>query len=176
MSVRNRWRIKFQKMNQCNLRLAREKQPAKRPHVKHTTGSWRVMLSCQVCECLARKAIPRSTRETFCLAKVKLLYQILYLHYKYPHYLWIVKGAFQRENSSKYTWELKIVIPTIIYTFSCGFPQLLFLHLYILERLLAQTLTTLILSVKSDFGVVRKFWKEPFSGGCNQAELWDLES
>ena len=55
--------------------------------------------------------------------KVKLVYQILYPHYIYPHYPWIVKSAFERENPSKYTWELEIVIPTIIYTFPCGFPQ-----------------------------------------------------
>ena len=35
--------------------------------------------------------------------KVVLLYQILYPHYKYPHYLQIVKSYFQRENPSKYT-------------------------------------------------------------------------
>ena len=32
-------KIKFQKMNLCNLRLACEKQPTKRPHVKHMTRS-----------------------------------------------------------------------------------------------------------------------------------------
>ena len=86
------------------------------------------------------------------------------------------KECFQRENPRKYTWELEIVIPTIIYTFPCDFPQLLPLHLYILERLLAQTLTTLILRVKWDFGAVGKYWKEPFIGGCNQAELRNLKS
>ena len=55
--------------------------------------------------------------------KVYLLYQILYPHYIYLHYPWIVRSAFQRENPSKYTWELEIVIPTIIYIFPCGFPQ-----------------------------------------------------
>ena len=80
--------------------------------------------------------------------KVKLLYQILYPHYKYPHYPQIVRSAFQRENPNKYTRELEIVIPTIIYTFPCGFPQLLPLQLWILNRLLAQTLTTPILSDK----------------------------
>jgi len=42
--------------------------------------------------------------------------------------------------------------------------------------LLAQTLTTPILSVKWDFGAVGKYWKEPFISGCNRAELWDPES
>ena len=40
-----------------------------------------------------------------------------------------VKKVFQRENPNKYTWKLEIVIPTIIYTFPCGFPRLLPLHL-----------------------------------------------
>ena len=30
-------------------------------------------------------------------------------------------SVFQRENPSKYTWELEIIIPTIIYTFPYGF-------------------------------------------------------
>ena len=100
----------------------------------------------------------------------------LYPHYIYPHYPQIVRSVFQRENPRKYTWELEIVISTIIYTFPCGFPQLLPLHLYILERLIAQTLTTLILSVKWNFGTVGKHWKESFIGRCNQTELWDPES
>ena len=44
----------------------------------------------------------------------------LYPHYIYHHYLRIVRSAFSKENPSKYTWELEIVIPTIIYTFPCG--------------------------------------------------------
>ena len=110
-------------MNQWNSWLTRKKQPAKRPRVKHMIGSWRVTPGHQVRECFARRAIQQSTRETFFLAKSNLLYQIRYPHYKYPYYPWIVRSAFQRENSSKYTWELEIVIPTIIYTFPCGFPQ-----------------------------------------------------
>ena len=70
--------------------------------------------------------------------------------YIYPHYPQIIRSAFQRENPKNYTWEFEIVIPIIIYTFPYGFPQLLPLHLYILERLQAQTLTTPILSVKWD--------------------------
>ena len=107
--------------------------------------------------------------------KDKVFYQIIYPHYKYPHYPRIIRSAFQRENFSKYTWELDIVILTIICTFLCGFSQLLPLHLYILERLIVQILTTLDMSVKWGFGVVGRHWNEPFSGGCNRAELRDLE-
>ena len=148
-------------------RVSHEKQPTKRPCVKYMTRSWRVIPSCQVRECFARMAILRSTHKTLCWQKFYLLYQILYPHYIYPLYPQIIRSAFQRENHSKYTWELEIVIPTIIYTIPCGFSQLLPLHLYILERLLVQTLPILILSVKWDFGVAGKHWKEPFIGGCN---------
>ena len=44
---------------------------------------------------------------------------------------------FQRENPSHYPWEWEIVIPTILYTIHCGFPQLLPLHIQILKRLIA---------------------------------------
>ena len=70
--------------------------------------------------------------------------------------------CFQRENPSHNPWELKIVILTILYTIHCGFPQLLPLHIQILKRLIAQTLTTPILSGKWGFGAVRKHWKKPF--------------
>ena len=53
----------------------------------------------------------------------------IFPHYIYPHYPHIVRSAFQRENPIKYTWELEIIIPTIIYTFSYGFPLLLPLHI-----------------------------------------------
>ena len=43
---------------------------------------------------------------------------------------------FQRENLSIHTWELEIIIPTIIYTILYGFPLLLPLHIHILERLI----------------------------------------
>ena len=99
----------------------------------------------------------------------------LYPHYICPHNPQILRSVFQRENSRKYTWELKIVIPTNIYTFPYDFPQLLPLHLYIVERLLAQTLITPILSVKWDFGVIGKHWKKPFIGRCNRTELQDPE-
>ena len=112
------------------------------------------------------------TYETFCLAKRKgALPNSLAALYIYPYYPRIVISVFLRENPSKYTWELEIVIPTIVYTFPLGFPLLLPLHLYILERFLAQTLTAPNLSVEWSFGTAGKHLKEPFSGGCNRVEL-----
>ena len=60
--------------------------------------------------------------------------------------------------------------------FPLGFPLLLPLYLYILERFLTQTLTTPNLSVESSFGAFRKHWNEPFSGRCNWAKLQNPES
>ena len=95
----------------------------------------------------------------------------LYPQYIYPHYPHIIMSTFQRENPKKYTWELEIVISTIIYTFPCGFPLLLPFHIQILKRLIVQTLTTPNLSVKWGFCVAGKYWKEPIIGRCNRAEL-----
>ena len=86
----------------------------------------------------------------------------LYPHYIYPHYPHIKRSTFQIKNPSHYPWEWEIVIPTILYTIHCGFPQLLLLHFQIFKRLIAQTLTTPILSGKWGFGVTRKHWKKPF--------------
>ena len=86
----------------------------------------------------------------------------LYPHDIYPHYPHIEMSAFQRENPNHYPWEWEIVIPTILYIIHCDFPQLLPLHIQILERLIAQTLTTPILSVKWGFGAAGKHWKKPF--------------
>ena len=61
----------------------------------------------------------------------------LYTHYIYPHYPHIERNAFQRENPCYNSWELEIVIPTILYIIHCGFLQLIPLHFQILERLIA---------------------------------------
>ena len=61
-------------------------------------------------------------------------------YYIYPHYPHIVRSAFQREHPRYYLWELEIALPTILYTILCGFcgfPQVLPLHIQILERLTA---------------------------------------
>ena len=98
----------------------------------------------------------------------------LYTHYIYPHYPHSERSAFQRENLSHNFWEWKIVVPTIFYTIHCGFLQLLPLYFQILERLIAQTLTTPILSIKWVFGIARKHWKKSNFGGCNRAycRIW----
>ena len=68
---------------------------------------------------LAGKAFPWDTRETFCFAS--LYYQIhtfctLTIYTYITHKWW---GVLLKENPSKNTWELEIIIPTILYTFVC---------------------------------------------------------
>ena len=126
--------------------------------------------SCQVVK-FASTSQERPSREVLTKHSIwqkdKVFYQIIYSHYIYSHYPQNVRSSFQREILSKNTWELEIVIPTIIYTFSLGFPLLQPLCLYILEMFLAQTLISLNLSIESSFGAFRKHWKEPLSGRCN---------
>ena len=72
-----------------------------------------------------------------------------------------------REKTLVEHLRVRDYLPTIIYTISLKFPLLLPLHLHILERFLAQTLTSPILSVERSFGAYAKHWKKPLSGGCN---------
>ena len=106
--------------------VAHEKQPVKESCVEHMTGRWRVIPGCYFRDCFMGKANQRKY-----LFGKKLCFALpsLYLHYIYPHYSQSVKSVFQRENPRKYTWELEIFIPIIIYTFPYGFLQLLSLHL-----------------------------------------------
>ena len=121
------------------------------------------MMTAGFCEYFAGKAFSRDTHETFCFAILLYLIHHVSTYTIYTHITHILRGVlFQRENSSHNPWELKIVIPTILYTIHCGFPQLLPLHIQIFERLIAQTLTTPILSVKWGFGAAWKHWKKTF--------------
>ena len=137
--------------------------------MKHVLSTWLEceeswqMVTTSFRECIVGKAFPRDTCETVCFANLSYLIHPVYTHTIYIHITHICWGVlFQRENPSDNLWELEIVIPTILYTIHYGFPQLLPLHFQILERLIAQTLTTPILSVKWGFGVVGKYWKKPF--------------
>ena len=70
-------------------------------------------------EYLAGKAFPRDTRKTFCSAKLYYLIHTFCIHtiYTYITHKWWWESL--RENPSKNTWELEIVLPTILYTFVC---------------------------------------------------------
>ena len=94
------------------------------------------------CEYLAGKAFPRDTHETFCSARLYYLIHTFCTHtiYSYITHKWW--GVLLRENPSLKPWELEIIISIYLYPYACGFPQLLLLHFYTIERLMAQTLTT----------------------------------
>ena len=72
-------------------------------------------------ECLVSKAFLWDTRETFCFAKLSYLIHIICTHTIYTiitHKCW---GVLLRENPNHKPWELKIVIPTFLYTIHYGF-------------------------------------------------------
>ena len=132
------------------------------PCAQHITGMQRVMTA-GFHEYFAGKAFPRDTCETFCFTILTYLIYYVFTHTIYIIITHILRGvSFREKTLDKNPWELEIVIPTILYTILCSFSQLLPLHIQILVRLIAQTLTTHILSVKWGFGVIRKHWKKPF--------------
>ena len=65
-------------------------------------------------EYLAGKAFPRDTREAFCSTSLSSLIHTFCAYTIYTPQMW---GELLRENPSQTTWELEIIIPTILYTF-----------------------------------------------------------
>ena len=71
-------------------------------------------------EYFASKAFPRDTCKTFCFASLSNLIHTFFAYTIYTHITHKCWGELLRENPSINTWELEIVIPTILYTFVCG--------------------------------------------------------
>ena len=67
------------------------------------------------------KAFPWDTRKTFYFTRSSNLIHIFYTHTIYTHITHKCWGVLLRENISYKPWELKIVIPTYLCTFACGF-------------------------------------------------------
>ena len=120
-------------------------------------------------EYLVGKAFPQDTGEIFCFAKLSFLIHSIFTHTIYTPITHICWGVLMRENPNHKHWELEIVIPTILYTITCGFFSTPTLHFHTLERLIAQILTTPFKSVQWDFGAIGKYWKKSGFGGCNWA-------
>ena len=79
------------------------------------------METASFCECLAGKAFPQDTRETFCFAELSYLIHTYFTHTIYTSITYKRWGVLLRENPSYNPWELEIVIPTFLYTNHCGF-------------------------------------------------------
>ena len=134
------WRLKTYWRSKVFSQVAREKPSREVKHVLSTwlecEESWQ-MVTTGFCECLVGKAFSRDTCETFYFASLSYLIHQDSTHTIYTHITHILSGVLLREKKpSHYPWEWEIVIPTILYTIHCGFPQLLPLHLKILERLI----------------------------------------
>ena len=127
-------------------------------------------------EYLAGKAFPPDTRETFCFANLYYLIHTFCTHTIYIHITHNCWWELLRENPSQKPWELEISIPTYLYTFACGFPQLLPFHFHIIERLIAQILTTPFESVKWIFGAIGKHWKKPGMANATWSLLRDQKN
>ena len=94
------WRIKHETKNQCNFATnLREEYPVKKGTWEAHAESWRVMLSCWFCECLAGKAFLWNTRETFCLDDFKCDFLTLHPYYIYSHYPQKYRRLFREKNS-----------------------------------------------------------------------------
>ena len=72
-------------------------------------------------EWLAGKAFPRDTRKTFGLSSLSFLIHTSCAYIIYTHITHRCWGVLLKENPSHKPWELEIVIPTYLYTFTCGF-------------------------------------------------------
>ena len=72
------------------------------------------------CKYLAGKAFSRDTHETFCSTSLYCMIHTFCILIIYTHITHKCDRELLRENPSKNTWELEIVILTILYTFFCG--------------------------------------------------------
>ena len=125
---------------------------------------------------LTSKAFSWDTRETFCSARLYYLIHTFCTHTIYTHITHKCWGVLLRKNPSLKPWELEIIIPIYLYSYACGFPQLLHLYFHTIERLIAQTLTTPFQSVKWDFGATGKHWKKPRMADATWSLLRDPKS
>ena len=80
--------------------------------------------------CFASISRVRPSRETFCFANLYYLIHTFCIHTIYTHITHICWGVHLRENLSQTPWELEIIIPIYLYTYACGFSQLLPLHFH----------------------------------------------
>ena len=128
---------------------------------------------------LVGKAFLRDTYETLCFAIFSYLTHSVSTHTIYTHITHILRGVFFREKTLATTLESqRLLYPqsSTQYTIHYDFSQLLPLNLQILERLIAQTLTTPILIVKCEVLVLlESIRRSHLFRGCDIAKLRDPE-
>ena len=111
--------VSFPRSDACALHMTR---------MQRVRTGWRQLVFASVsrfCKCLAGKAFPRDTHETFCFARLSFLIHSILTHTIYTPITHICWGVLLIENPNHKHWELEIVIPTILYTITCGFSSTL---------------------------------------------------
>ena len=130
-----------------------------RPCEKHMLEFEESICQAKFHESFATQAKSRVTRETLFLDDFECAFSHTFTIQTLITYEIVTKSFFKKllkeKTLAKYL-RVKDCIPIIIYTISLKFPLLLPLHLHILERFLAQTLTLPNLSVERSFGAYGK--------------------
>ena len=102
------WRLKANWRSKKFLRVAHEKPSCEVKHVPsirlECKKSWQ-MVTVNFRECLADKAFPRDTHETFWFANLSYLIHQISTHTIYTHNTHILKGVFIREKTLVITPE-----------------------------------------------------------------------
>ena len=83
---------------------SREAFPRSEACDQHMNGMRRVMIA-GFCECLAGKAFPRDTCETFCFANLSYLIHQVSTHTIYTYIAHILKGVLFKEKTLATTFE-----------------------------------------------------------------------
>ena len=126
--MRDWWRLKLQRMNKWISQLAHDclarSLPAKRATCR--AHDWK-MKGCARLYVFASISLVRPSHEglakLFVWRKIIICFTMSLPTWYIPSLPTNCNECFLERNPYKYTWELEIVIPTIIYTFLCGFPQ-----------------------------------------------------
>ena len=168
MSVRNWWKIKLQSW----ISVVRNYLVRKYPMKGHMWSTWlEAKKSCQlvILRVLHEKCHLARYPQNSLFSKKKKCFTKFFTHTIIPSLPMKCKECFlEIKPLQKHLKVRDCYTHNYLHIFSR-----LPLHLYMLERFLAQTLTTPNLSVESSFGTFGKHWKEPFSGRCNRAKKRD---
>ena len=122
-------------------------------------------------EYLAGKAFPWDTCETFYFTRLYYLIHTFCTHTIYTHITHKCWGVLLRENPNFKPGELEIIIPIYLYTYACGFPQLLSLHFHIIERLIVQNTYRTLSKCQMRFWCCWEALEEAKDGRCSMEHV-----